>query len=69
MLNWMTNAKWLLGKHESHEVALYIQAAIGNVSLLEACRLLTEAKRSEGSANAAVYGRLLIESARRLLEC
>jgi hypothetical protein len=65
--DWLINADRFLCKHPTPEVALYIQAEVSRIPLLEACGLLTEATRAQGRFDSQVYRRLLIEGARRLV--
>lgn len=65
--NWLINAGRFLCKHPKPEVALYLQAEVSRIPFLEACRLLTEATPPQGGFHSQVYGKVLIEGARRVL--
>jgi glycosyltransferase involved in cell wall biosynthesis len=67
--SWLINAGHFLAKHETLEVALYVQADVSRIPLLQACRLLTEARRSADRGSSQLYRKLVIDGARRLVAC
>jgi glycosyltransferase involved in cell wall biosynthesis len=64
--NWLRNARHFLGKHESMDVALYIQAEVTNLPLRDACRIIEEAAAHGDSTLVRAYRRLLINHAYQL---
>lgn len=64
--NWLRNARHFLRKHESMDVALYIQAEVTNLPLRDACRILEEAGARGDSVLVRAYSRLLVNHAYQL---
>jgi len=65
--NWLINAGKFLAKHETLEVALYIQTETTNLSVVDACRILEETRVSGETALVRAYRRLVIRSAREII--
>jgi len=63
---WLRNARTFLDKHDSMDIALYIQAELTNMPLLEAERILEEAETAGDSVLLRAYRRLLMNNAREL---
>jgi glycosyltransferase involved in cell wall biosynthesis len=64
--NWLRNARTFLDKHDSMDIALYIQAELTNMPLPEAERILEEAENAGDSVLLRAYRRLLMNNAREL---
>lgn len=60
---WARNAKLFLSKHETLEVALYIHAETGNIPHLQACEVISEARRMGECSTVDLLRRLTINSA------
>jgi glycosyltransferase involved in cell wall biosynthesis len=65
--SWLRNARTFFEKHASMDVALYIQATTTSLSLLDACRIVTEAASLRESALLRAYRRLLMSSAQEIV--
>jgi glycosyltransferase involved in cell wall biosynthesis len=64
--NWLRNAKTLLAKHPTLEVALHIQSAVTNYPLTQVFAILREARNLEGTLLLAAYRQLAINHAGEL---
>lgn len=67
--NWLRNARTLLAKHATLEVALYIQAEITNLPLTQIFAILREARNLQDTLLLAAYRQLAINHARELTHC
>jgi glycosyltransferase involved in cell wall biosynthesis len=67
-VDWSRNASIFLDKHRNLEVSMYIHTETGNISRLEACQVLRQAKEQPGSALIDMLECLLIASAERILQ-
>jgi glycosyltransferase involved in cell wall biosynthesis len=61
--NWLRNARTLLAKHPTLEVAIHIQSAVTNLPLTQAFAILREAKKLEGTLLLAALRQLAIHHA------
>jgi len=65
--SWLRNARVFLEKHPAMEVALFIQTQVTNLSMLDACKILSEAAALGESVLVRAYRRMLLTDAQQFV--